>query len=109
MFVNFNSKIVNVDTINYISTDKLVDHRFISVHFKDGKMEAVENTKAVEVLMRLFPAALEGKRMKFIRNSWAIHNLIGHPLMQICSWLNLTSLGIKIHDATVPLPKVADE
>lgn len=36
--------------------------------------------------------------------SWAIHNLIGHPAMQILSWFGLTKLGLKIHDATCPMP-----
>jgi hypothetical protein len=42
--------------------------------------------------------------LKYKRHAWAIHNLIGHPLMQIFSWLHLTEVGLKIHDATVPNP-----
>jgi hypothetical protein len=36
------------------------------------------------------------------RFSWTIHNLIGHPLMEICYLIGLDSLGDKIHDGTVP-------
>lgn len=55
--------------------------------------------------MTLCPNALEGHEAKYYKNAWMIHNLIGHPLMQLCSMLHLTSLGIKIHDATIPQPK----
>ena len=40
--------------------------------------------------------------MKRIYKNWPIHNLIGHPLMEILGWIGLRRLGIAIHDATVP-------
>jgi hypothetical protein len=106
MFINFNKKLVNIDTIDCITTDDLTSHGFIHVHFKDGQMECVEGVKAVEVVMRLCPAALEGRQMKYIRHRWAVHNLIGHPLMQVLSWLGLPKLGIRVHDVTAPYPKM---
>lgn len=106
MFINFNKKLVNTDTIGCITTDDLTTYGFIHVHYKDGEHEVVEGVKAVEVIMRLCPAALEGRQMKYIRHRWAIHNLIGHPLMQLLAWLGFTKLGIKVHDATTPNPKV---
>lgn len=33
---------------------------------------------------------------------WTIHNLIAHPLMEICYQLGKESLSQKIHDCTVP-------
>ncbi len=38
------------------------------------------------------------------KNAWVLHNLIGHPLMQILSWLGFKDLAIQVHDATVPTP-----
>lgn len=40
--------------------------------------------------------------MKSIYCNWAVHNLVGHPLMQIFSWLGMKDLAAKVHDATVP-------
>ena len=40
-----------------------------------------------------------------IFRSYGFHNLIGHPLMQICFWLKLSRLGNKIHDITIPMDK----
>lgn len=104
MFVHFNEKLVNTDTIAYVTTTYLTQHGWIHVHFKDGTVEPVEGARTIELIMRLCPAALEGRQLKYIRHRWMIHNIFGHPLMQICSWLHLTSLALKIHDATIPNP-----
>jgi len=105
MFINCNKKIINVDMIDWIDTKNIVELGYIRIHYKDGLQENVEGAKAVEIVMRLCPSVLEGRQLKYIRHRWAIHNLIGHPLMQILSWLHLPALGIKIHDATVPYPR----
>ncbi len=39
--------------------------------------------------------------MKFLKN-WAVHNLLGHPLKQLLTWLGLEELGNKVHDMTMP-------
>lgn len=103
-FVHYNDKIVNTHDISTVIIDELVEKGHIVVKRIGFTEEVVKGPEAVNLVMRLCPDALEGKRMKFIRNSWAIHNLIGHPLMQIFSWLGLPKLGIKIHDGTVPNP-----
>jgi hypothetical protein len=108
MFINLNKKIVNTDSIEWIDTVNITKYGWIHVYYKDGERELVEGVKAVEIIMRLCPAVLEGRQMKYIRHRWAIHNLIGHPLMQLLSWLGLTALGIKVHDATVPNPKITN-
>jgi hypothetical protein len=106
MFINCNKKIINTDEISWIDTVNLVEGGYINIYYKDGERELVEGAKAVEIIMRLCPASLEGRQMKYIRHRWAIHNLIGHPLMQLLSWLGFSSLGIKVHDTTVPNPKI---
>jgi hypothetical protein len=109
MFIHFSNQILNSDTIRWIECTNLVRSGYIRLYLQDGSSELVEGPEAFNVVMTLCPGALEGKRAKYAKRAWAIHNLIGHPLMQLCSMLHLTSLGIKIHDATVPLPKIIDE
>jgi hypothetical protein len=104
MFVHFNSKVVNSDSIDWIDHRNLVEHGYVNVYSKDGQRELVEGPEAFNLIMELAPAALEGKQAKYQRHAWAVHNLIGHPLMQIFSWLHLPAVGIKIHDLTVPNP-----
>lgn len=74
------------------------------VYLTSGKTEVVEGPEAYDLLQRLCSSATEGLNLKNQRGRWAIHNLFGHPLMQIFSWLGLTGLGLKIHDKTVPNP-----
>ena len=33
---------------------------------------------------------------------WAVHNLLGHPLMEISQWFGYQNLASKIHDRTMP-------
>jgi len=104
MFAHYNEKAVNCDTIDYLDYQRLRDDGLVRIVYKNGEDEFVEGPEAVQLVMQLAPSALEGERLKYHRHAWAIHNLIGHPLMQIFSWLHLTRLGIKIHDLTVPNP-----
>tara|TARA_B100001250_G_C19724638_1_gene755467 strand:- start:676 stop:801 length:126 start_codon:yes stop_codon:yes gene_type:complete len=34
---------------------------------------------------------------------YSLHNIIGHPLMEIFNLLGMTKLANKIHDKTLPL------
>ena len=36
------------------------------------------------------------------RFKWSIHNIVGHPLMEVCNWYGLYTLAEKIHDKTLP-------
>jgi len=38
---------------------------------------------------------------KFYKN-WPVHNLIGHPVMQICNLLGLNKFAKMVHDSTLP-------
>jgi hypothetical protein len=59
--------------------------------------------------MRLCPSYLEGKQLKYVKHAWSIHNLLGHPLMQLLAWVKLTKWGMKVHDITIPAPKAIEQ
>lgn len=104
MFVHYYGKAVNSNEITSVDYSNLVDEGFILVYRNGLPADKVEGPQAFNVVMTLCPDALEGEGDKYQRHAWAVHNLIGHPLMQICAWLHLTPLGLKIHDLTVPNP-----
>jgi hypothetical protein len=104
MFIHYDKQILNADTIRWIECTNLVNGGYIRLYLQDGSSELVEGPAAFDVVMRLCPEALEGEQAKYKRHAWAIHNLLGHPLMQVFSWLGLSKVGIKIHDITVPNP-----
>lgn len=33
---------------------------------------------------------------------WAAHNLVAHPVSELCFWLRIPRFGNWLHDATVP-------
>lgn len=109
MFIHYNGKAINTHYIRQIDCINLVGNGYIRIIFTDNRVpEIVEGPEAFNIVMAVCPAVLEGKRAKYVKNSWAVHNLIGHPLMQIFSWLRLPALGIKIHDVTIPEPAEDD-
>jgi hypothetical protein len=106
MFCHFNKKIVNTSTIKAVTCDGFAKMGYVYVHFFDKTSECVKGTEAINLIMLLDPTVLEGLQAKHMRHSWAIHNLIGHPLMQIFTWFHLTKLALWIHSATTPKPLV---
>lgn len=106
MFVKINDKLVNVRHIREVDCHRLEQDVEIYVkYFYERDVDTVCGQPAIDLLMQLNPAILEGKRLRFIRHAWALHNLLAHPALQVLSWLRLTKLGMKIHDQTVPRPR----
>lgn len=106
MFLHYNKKIVNPSTIIWIDCKNYVQYGYIKVHYQDGISELVYNPEAINVITELAPSVLEGEQAKYTKHAWAVHNLIGHPLMQLFAFFKLTQLSLWIHDVTVPRPKV---
>lgn len=40
--------------------------------------------------------------MKKLYKNWPVHNILGHPLMQIFNSLGLHAAAIMVHDGTLP-------
>lgn len=106
MFVHYNGKVINSQMIDSIDYSSLIKFGIVKV-FIGTHSESVQGQEAYNLIQKLCPTALEGHQAKYYRHAWAIHNLIGHPVMQILSWLHLPGLGIQVHDLTVPMPKKA--
>lgn len=105
LFVRLNYDLINSNNIHRIDTTYLEELCEIEVVSITGTRYKLSGQATVDFLMRLAPHCLEGKKLKFIKHSWALHNLLGHPILQICSWLKLTKLGFWFHDNTVPKPR----
>ncbi len=59
---------------------------------------------AIEAILLLKPSATEGRRLKWQKGDWALHNLIGHPAMQLLAWCGFRRLGVWVHEVTIPRP-----
>lgn len=65
----------------------------------------VTGIHALEAAMLLRPDVVEGKRLRWSRHAWLVHNLIGHPLLQIAALAKCYRIGFWFHDITVPKSK----
>jgi hypothetical protein len=70
-----------------------------------GGVVIVEGIQVIEILMVLKPSVLENKRLRWVRGAWAVHNLVGHPVMQILAFMGRYRMAMRVHDWTVPRPK----
>jgi hypothetical protein len=99
-FVRVGARLVAVDAITSVDCAR-IEALEVAVHHRDG-VDVASGPDAIDVVMALRPSALEGRRLRFARHAWALHNLVGHPLLQILVWVGARRLGLAVHDATVP-------
>lgn len=103
-FVDLGEFVVLRREIRTLDLSRL-EELYVTVHVEGKEPVVLRDHVAVDVLMRLCPKVFEGRRLRYVRHAWAVHNLIGHPLLQVCAWLGMTKLGLRIHDATTPRPR----
>lgn len=103
-FLLVGNSIVNADHIQFVDIGA-IEHLELHV-FLVGNEDPIKVTgiQAIEVLMTLKPSALENRRLKWARNIWALHNLVGHPLMQVLAFFRQYKWAMWVHDVTVPRP-----
>lgn len=106
MFIHINDRLINSDVIDHVDCNHFMKYGFARVIYKNENSECLYGPEAIDVIMRLCPSYLEGKQLKYVKHAWVIHNLLGHPLMQLLAWMKLTKWAMKIHDITIPTPKV---
>lgn len=87
--------------VSSIDTADLENLR-IEIRLMDGEVVEAFGIDAFENVMMLKPSALEGRRFAFMKRAWMVHNLLGHPLMQILALLRFHRAAMWVHDRTVP-------
>ena len=95
------TQLVPFHAISRIDTSDLENLRLV-LHLQDGTEVLATGIDAFENVMILKPSALEGRRFSFMKRAWLVHNLLGHPLMQVLALLRLHKAAMWIHDRTVP-------
>lgn len=81
-----------------------IENGVVDIVYGGGQRARMEGFDALEAVMLLNPSALEGRRLRWIKNAWAFHNIVAHPLMQLLVWLGFKKQAIWLHDVTVPKP-----
>ncbi|NQV89919.1 hypothetical protein HQ487_00755 [Candidatus Uhrbacteria bacterium] len=101
-FIHTGSALIAIDTIDLVDLSSLELGR--AKLLSNGIEYELTGTYLIELLMELKPSALEGRRLRWMRHRWVVHNLLGHPLMQLFVFVNAHKLALWIHEATVPRP-----
>jgi len=104
-FVKAGDNLIYIPDIMYVDMFELETHHRVTLNTRDGVFTA-RGFDAIEAVMMLKPSALEGRRgLKWRKNAWAFHNLIGHPIVQILSWMGMKKKAVRFHDWTTPAPR----
>lgn len=104
-FVKTDTAVVAIDDISSIDCSQ-IEKLQVCVYTKTNQAYTATNLNAIELLMQTRPSALEGKRLKWAKFSWIIHNVFAHPLMQFFALLKMYKIAFWIHDSTVPRPLI---
>lgn len=108
-FVKMDQSIINIEDISSIDLSHLESDLKVIVRCKSGENTSpiehiATNLNAIELLMQIRPSALEGRKLRWAKNKWILHNLVAHPVMQILALFKFYKLAIRVHDDTVPKP-----
>ena len=95
--------VFNLAQVVWANFDAIEELKVI-VKLTDGLEIEVNGLDAIEVAMLLKPSVMESKRLKWIKFSWMVHNIVGHPVMQLCALFGAYKLAFWVHDSTVPKP-----
>lgn len=103
-FLKLDNSVVNREQISSLDLTRLEDELIVTVITKTNHTYKASELNAIELLMQLRPGALEGRRLRWAKNVWYVHNLIGHPVMQILAMFKFYKAAMWVHDITVPRP-----
>lgn len=81
-----------------------IEQLCVRLYLNNGNMVEARDIEAFDIVMQVKPSLVEGKRLKFAKHAWVIHNFVGHPLMQILAFFKMYSWAFYVHEATVPRP-----
>lgn len=101
LFIKGNGKLFPLSEIAIIDYCKIED-LILEITLKNNEKIIINDIEALEAVMQIRPSVIEGKRFVWYKFSWLIHNLFGHPLMQIFALFKMYKLAFYIHDVTVP-------
>lgn len=103
IYLKIDKELINSDHILKIDCSN-IEKLIVTVHLITGDVLTVNGIEAIELVMKTNPSIIEGKRLKFKKNMWIVHNIIAHPIMQILAFLKMYKIAMWIHDITIPQP-----
>lgn len=104
--ITYDTGAVRLKDIRAADYSQLEHHQTVLLKIDGSVMwQKATDFNALMAVYALSPTWLEGKPfIKWKRNSWVVHNLIAHPVMQLLAFIKCYKLAMKVHDSTVPQP-----
>lgn len=102
-FAKAGTQVFALSTIARIDFSRVEDLQ-ADVHLNDGTVLTTQGIDTIELAMLTKPSVLESRRLRWPRHAWAVHNLIGHPVMQLLAFCKAYKKAFWVHDMTVPRP-----
>ena len=92
-------RVVREEVTQHVGRGEVVDGRHRCLKLLDrGETEI----RAIFLTAEDMEAAMIKRRVKKHRFSFALHNLIGHPVMEVLHWFGRDDWGDKVHAWTLP-------
>lgn len=104
LFVKVGKQAVPLVSVARVDGERL-ERLEVDLHLLNGEVITAYGIDAVELMMQVKPVMVEGHRLRYGRWDWLVHNLVGHPLMQLLAVFRLYHWAFWVHDATVPRPR----
>lgn len=96
---------VRLTDISYVDATNLHNQELYVKVDNVVKPMKVTGFNALMLMYTMAPTWLEGKPfVKWRKHSWVIHNIIGHPAMQLLAFCGLLRWAMYVHDITEPSP-----
>jgi hypothetical protein len=89
--------------VKKIDLDRL-ETGIITIEMQDGTSHVASEFNAYRIAIDHASKALEGKRLRWVKYAWLIHNWVGHPLLQLLALCGLYRQAMWVHDITSPKP-----
>ncbi len=103
-FIKAGQSLIPIALVEEIGMEE-VENDVVRVRWGGGQTAHARGFDAVEAVMLTRASALEGRRLRWRKGAWALHNLVAHPLMQLLAWMGYGRLAMRLHDATTPVPR----
>lgn len=95
------AKVFRLDDIT-TADFSLIEELQATVTLRNGDVIVCQNIDALDLAHAIKPTAIEGRRLRYARHAWVVHNLVGHPVMQLLAFFKLYRWAIWVHDVTAP-------
>lgn len=107
MWIKTDQKVIRSEDVKMLHCEnvKSSEDFYVMVETVEGDLYRCSNVVALDVLHQICPSFLEGmENVRFVKKSWAYHNLIAHPWMYVLYKLGFKKKAFEVHNHSILKP-----